>query len=184
LVVPKTFPSGKAGALGPGIPTGTPLRVRWDAAADISGLNFTTLAFEILARDDRDLIGAHYVTIPSDAKSPTPLKISNSPVLEQDLFDLWLWLLAQGDTRVSLSAAKVVLTSTGQSYINGLPPLLSGTSVVNTAHNGSLTTTQGRQFAYKLMNARAITAAEKARAAAGNFKLGPVNDNSVISLAP
>jgi hypothetical protein len=56
--------------------------------------------------------------------------------------------------------------------------------VLNTVHNGTTTTTQGRQFAYKLMNARAITAAEKARAAAGNFKLGSVNDNSVISLTP
>ena len=184
LVLPKTFPSGKAGVLGAGIPTGTPLRVSWDAAVDIPGLNFTTLAFEILAKDDRDLIGAHYVTIPSDAANPTPLKISNSPVQEADLFDLWLWLLAQGDTRVSLSSAKVVLTSTGQSYISGLPSLLSGTSVANTAHNGSVTTTQGRQIAYKLINARAITAAEKTRAAAGNFKLGSVSDNSIISLAP
>jgi hypothetical protein len=184
LVLPKTFPSGKAGVLGVGTPTGTPLRVSWDAAADIAGLNFTTLAFEILAKDDRDLVGAHYVTIPSDAANLTSLKISNSPVLDSDLFDLWLWLLAQGDTRVSLSSAKVVLTSTGQSYISGLPSLLSGTSVANTAHNGSVTTTQGRQFAYKLMNARAITAAEKTRAAAGNFKLGSVSDNSIISLAP
>ncbi len=184
LVLPRTFPSGKAGVLGAGVPTGTPLRVSWDAAVDIPGLNFTTLAFEILARDDRELVGAHYVTIPQDATNPTPLKISNKPVQEADLFDLWLWLLAQGDTRVSLSSAKVALTSTGQAYISGLPSLLSGTSVANTAHNGSLTTVQGRQFAYKLMNARAITAAEKTRAAAGNFKLGSISDFSIISLVP
>lgn len=184
LVLPKTFPAGKAGVLGAGVPTGTPLRVRWDAAADIPGLNFTRLAFEILARDDRELVGVHYVTIPSDATNPAPLKISNGPVGDADLFDVWLWLLAQGDTRVSLSAAKVMLTATGQSYISGLPPLLSGTSVANTAHNGAVTTIQGRQFAYKMMNVRAITAAEKARAAAGNFKLSLVSDNSVISLAP
>jgi hypothetical protein len=184
LVLPRTFPSGKTGVLGAGVPTGMPLRVSWDAAADIPGLNFTTLAFEVIAKDDRELVGAHYVTIPEDATNPTPLKISNSPVQEADLFDLWLWLLAQGDTRVSLSAAKVALTSTGQAYISGLPPVLSGTSLATTAHDGSATTRQGRQFAYKLMNARAITAAEKTRAAAGNFKLGSISDFSIISLAP
>jgi hypothetical protein len=184
LVLPKTFPSGKTGVLGTGVPTGIQKRVSWDAAPDIPGLNFTTLAFEILAKDDRELVGVHYVTIPPDSTNPSSLKISNSPVSDADLFDLWLWLLSQGDTRIALSAGKVLLTAAGQAFISGAPPLLSGTSVANTAHNGTVTTTQGRQFAYKLMNCRPITAAEKARAQAGNYKLSSVTDNSVISLAP
>jgi len=184
LVVPKTFTVPTAGVLGAGVPTGMKLRVSWDAAPDMPGQNFATMAFEVLAKDDRDIVGVHYVTLPPDGVNLTSLKISNKPVQDTDLWDLFLWLLAKGDSRLSVSTTKVMLTAAGQALISGAPPLLSGTSVANTAHNGTLITTQGRQFAYVLLNCRAITAAEKTRAAAGNFNLNSVTDNSVISLAP
>jgi len=184
LLVPKTFTVPTAGVLGAGVPTGTKLRVSWDAAPDMPGQNFATMAFEVLAKDDRDIVGVHYVTLPPDGVNLTSLKISNKPVQDTDLWDLFLWLLAKGDPRLSVSTTKVMLTAAGQALIAGAPPLLSGTSVANTAHNGTLITTQGRQFAYVLLNCRAITAAEKTRAAAGNFNLNSVTDNSVISLAP
>lgn len=184
LVVPKTFTIPTAGVLGAGVPTGTKLRVSWDAAPDMPGQNFASMAFEMLAKDDRDIVGVHYVTLPPDAGNPAALKISNKPVQDTDLWDLFLWLLAKGDPRLSVSTTKVMLTAAGQTFIAGAPGLLGGTSVVNTVHNGSVITTQGRQFAYLLLNCRAITAAEKTRAAAGNFNLNSVTDNSVISLAP
>ena len=184
LVVPKTFPTSSSGVLGAGVPTGVPLRASWNAAADMPGQNFTSLAFEILAKDDRDYVGVHYVTIPADGFNPAALKVSNSPVADADLWDLWLWLLAKGDTRLSVASGKVTLTTEGQTYISGAPALLSGTSLANTVHNGTLTTTQGRQFAYKLLNCRPITAPEKVRALGGNYKLSSVTDYSVISLAP
>jgi hypothetical protein len=184
LLVPKTFTVPTAGVLGAGVPTGMKLRVSWDAAPDMPGQNFATMAFEVLAKDDRDIVGVHYVTLPPDGVNLTSLKISNKPVQDTDLWDLFLWLLAKGDSRLSVSTTKVMLTAAGQALIAGAPPLLSGTSVANTAHNGTLITTQGRQFAYVLLNCRAITAAEKTRAAAGNFNLNSVTDNSVISLAP
>jgi hypothetical protein len=186
LVVPKTFPAGTSGLLGTGVPTGTKLRVSWDAAADMPGQNFASLAFEMIATDGRDFVGVHYVTLPADSTYATNLKISNKPVQDADLWDLFLWLLAKGDSRLSVSGTNIVLTAAGQSYISGAPPLISGTgtSVLNTVHNGSVITTQGRQFAYKLLNCRAITAAEKTRAAAGNFNLNSVDGYSVISLVP
>jgi sugar lactone lactonase YvrE len=184
LVLPKTFPTSTSGILGTGVPTGVPLRASWNAAPDMPGQNFTSLAFEILAKDDRDYVGVHYVTIPADGSNPAALKISNSPVADADLWDLWLWLLAKGDTRLVVSSGKVMLTTEGQTFISGAPALLSGTSVANTVHNGTVTTTQGRQFAYKLLNCRPITAPEKVRALAGNYSLTSVTDNSVISLVP
>jgi hypothetical protein len=184
LVLPKTFPTSTSGVLGTGVPTGVPLRASWNAAPDMPGQNFTSLAFEILAKDDRDYIGVHYVTIPADGSNPAALKVSNSPVADADLWDLWLWLLAKGDTRLSVASGKVMLTTEGQTFISGAPALLSGTSVANTVHNGTVTTTQGRQFAYKLLNCRPITAPEKVRALAGNYSLTSVTDNSVISLIP
>jgi NHL repeat len=184
LVVPKTFSGSTTGVIGTGVPTGTKVRVSWDAAVDMPGQAFASMAFEVLARDDRDLVGVHYAIIPADATNPAPLKISNKPVQDSDIWDMLLWLLLKGDSRLSVSTTKVMLTVAGQAYIAGAPSLVSGTSLANTAHNGSLVTTQGRQFAYKYLNCRPITAAEKTRALAGNFGLNSVTENSVISLAP
>lgn len=184
LVIPKTFSGATTGVIGTGVPTGTKVRVSWDAAPDMPGQNFASMAFEVLAKDDRNLVGVHYAVIPADATNPAPLKISNKPIADNDLWDMFLWLLLKGDSRLSISTTKIMLTTAGQTYISGTPSLLSGTSVANTVYNGSMFTTQGRQFAYKILNCRPVTAAEKTRASAGNFGLGSIDDNSVISLDP
>ena len=184
LVIPKTFSGATTGVIGTGVPTGTKVRVSWDAAPDMPGQNFASMAFEVLAKDDRNLVGVHYAVIPADATNPAPLKISNKPIADNDLWDMFLWLLLRGDSRLSISTTKIMLTTAGQTYISGAPSLLSGTSVTNMVYNGSVFTTQGRQFAYKYLNCRPVTAAEKTRASAGNFGLGSISDNSVISLDP
>lgn len=184
LVIPKTFSGSTAGVLGANVPAGTKLRASWDAGTDLAGQNFASLAFELLAKDDRNLLGVHYAVIPSDATNPLALKISNKPIADNDLWDMFLWLLVQGDSRLSITGTKIMLTAAGQTYVSGAPPLLSGTSVANTVYNGSVFTTQGRQFAYKYLNCRAVTAAEKARVQAGNFGVSSVTDNSVVSLDP
>jgi len=180
------------------------------------GTNFASLSFGVIARDGRPEIGVHYVTIPAET-SAAAFKISSKPVQENDLSDLWMWLLARGDSRVAVSGNKVVLTAAGQLYISGAPlpnyssgtplqngPLSLGSSSIVTyysyypgqepavatpfingvAHDGTSTTVQGRALAYKLMNCRPVSAAEKARAQAGRFNLTSVNDNSVVSLVP
>jgi hypothetical protein len=182
LVVPKTFTASTAGKLGAGVPTGVPHRVSWNAPADLAGQTFANLAFEVIAKDDRSELGVHYVVIPPDANNPTPLRISNKPVQEDDLADVWYWLLASGDSRVSLSGGSVALTAAGQSYVSGAPTPLTGTNVANVAHNGTVSTLQGRAFVYKMVNCRPVTAVEKTRALAGKYNLNSVTDNSVVSL--
>ncbi len=182
LVVPKTFTSSTTGKLGAGVPTGVPHRVSWNAPADLAGQTFANLAFEVIAKDDRSELGVHYVVIPPDANNPTSLRISNKPVQEDDLADVWYWLLASGDSRVSLSGGSVALTVAGQSYVSGAPTPLTGTNVANVAHNGTVSTLQGRAFVYKMVNCRPVTAAEKTRALAGKYNLNSVSDNSVVSL--
>ncbi len=182
LVVPKTFTASTTGKLGAGVPTGVPHRVSWNAPADLVGQTFANLAFEVIAKDDRSELGVHYVVIPLDANNPTALRISNKPVQEDDLADVWYWLLASGDPRVSLSGGSVALTSAGQTYVSGAPTPLTGTNVANVAHNGTVSTLQGRAFVYKMVNCRPVTAAEKTRALAGKYNLNSVTDNSVVSL--
>jgi hypothetical protein len=180
LVIPKTFTSATSGMLGAGVLSGGTYRVNWDAALDMPGKNFATLAFRIMAKDQRPEIGVHYVTIPTDATNPVALKISNKQMQENDLWDLWLWLLATGDSRVAVSGNTVVLTAAGQSFITGAPLPTSGTSSTTQAHNGSVSTIQGRAFACKLLGCRPATAAEVTRAKAGRYNLIGVDHNSVV----
>jgi hypothetical protein len=254
LVLPKTFTNPVAGVLGVDVATGAMKRASWNAGADLPGQSFASLSFEVLAKDDRPEMGVHLVTLPSDAQNPSALKLSNKPIDEESLTDLWLWLLAKGDPRVEVIGNTVALTAQGQTFLAGAPTPLTGTapasstaagtmaitvgnpnvvvastalfkpgmrvtgtgipanttvvSITNpttfvmsanatststtatltiawdAAHNGTVTTTAGRAFAYKLMNWRPVTAAEKTRAAAGKFNLSSVTDNSVVSLQP
>jgi hypothetical protein len=185
MVVPKTFTSATSGRLGAGVVAGGTYTVSWDAATDLPGKNFATLSFSIMAKDDRPEIGVHYVTIPADASNASPLKISSAPMGETDLWDLWRWLLATGDSRVAISGNSVVLTAAGQAFIADAPLPTNGTSSPSVAHTGSTSTRQGRAFACKLLGCRPATAAEVTRAGAGRFNLsGGVNYNSVVLPTP
>jgi hypothetical protein len=196
---PLTSGTLASGALAGFVSTGKPYRVSWNAGEDMPGTNFASLSFGVIARDNRPEIGVHYVTIPAESGAST-FKISSKPVQENDLSDLWMWLVARGDSRVAVSGNKVILTAAGQSYISGAPLpnataapnfyILNGETQVGTpfisgvVHDGTSTTVQGRAFAYKLINCRPVSPAEKVRAQAGRFNLTSVTDNSVVSLAP
>lgn len=253
LVVPKTYVAPVTGILGTVTPDGTARKVRWDAGADMPGLSFATMTFEVLAKDERPEIGVHLVSVPSDAQNPAVLKISNRQIEEESLTDLWLWLLAKGDPRVFVVGNHVALTDAGKTYVTGAPTPISGptsaasatvsgmvtasgsstVTVSSTAalrtgvrvsgsgipanttilsitdatkfvmsanatangtgnltyawdsvHNGSASTTLGRAFAYKVMNWRPVTAAEKTRATAGKYNITSVGDNSIVPLVP
>ena len=185
LVIPKTFIGAVSGRLGAGVLAGGTYSVSWDAAVDLPGKNFATLSFRIMAKDERPEIGVHYVTIPADATNASPLKISNAPMGETELWDLWLWLLATGDSRVAISGNSVLLTAAGQAFIADAPLPTSGTFISNVAHTGSSSTRQGRAFACKLLGCRPATAVEVTRANAGRFNLsGGANFNSVVLPTP
>jgi hypothetical protein len=211
LVIPKTFAgmtpvsgalsfsgtlnSGTlaSGSLSRSVNTGIPYRVSWNASADMPKTNFASLSFGVIARDARPEIGVHYVTIPAQTGA-SAFKISSKPVQENDLYDLWLWLLARGDSRVAVSGNTVILTASGRSYISGAPlPSTTWTQsnpdnatpfIDGVVHNGTLTTVQGRALAYKLINCRPVTYAEKTRVQAGRFNITAVNDNFVVGNDP
>jgi hypothetical protein len=180
LVVPRAFVGATNGRLGTGVLTGVTNRVSWDAAVDMPGKNFATMSFQVVASDGRPGIGVHYVTIPADSTNPYPLKISIKQMPEDDLWDLWLWLLTTGDPRVAVSGNTVVLTAAGQAYVSGAPVPTAGPSTANVAHNGSSSTVQGRAFACKLLGCRPATAVEVTRAKAGRYNLIGVDHNSVV----
>ena len=199
LVVPKTFIGSTSGKLGAGVPSGSTVRLTWDASKDLPGKNFASLSFEVLAKDDRPEIGMQFVTIPKDSSNLQALKVSKREVNDDDLWDLWLWMLAVGDPKIALgntfqlngeTYGKVGLTAAGLEYIKGLSlPLLGGDVASQVANDASYDAgegshRQGRALAYKLMNWRAITEAEILRAKAGAFGFEKVGEGSVVSLAP
>jgi sugar lactone lactonase YvrE len=188
------------GVLGAGVQTGTLRTVSWDVSKDLPGMNFANLSFEILAKDSRPEIGAHFVTIPADSTAGaggTDLKISNRPVDESDLSDLWVWLLAQRDPRIKIEGNTIVLTPAGLTFIANAPDISDASAdekaslVLHTGGTGGLdnnwsnwgaTTKRGRAFAYKLANYRPVTAAEITRATAGRFNLNSVDHYSAVNL--
>jgi len=194
--------SAPDGVLGDGIQTGTLKTVSWDVSKDLPGMTFASLSFEVLAKDDRPALGAHFVTIPGDASNPnnsSDLKISNRPIDEADLTDLWVWLLANHDPRITVSGNSIVLTQAGLDYLANAPSIHDASAADNstmTVHTGGpgglngswdsnwwgSTTNRGRAFACKLMNYRPVTAAEVTRANAGRYNLSSANHYSVVKL--
>jgi hypothetical protein len=189
------------GVIGNGVQTGSLTTVSWDVSKDLPGMSFANLSFEILAKDDRPGIGAHFVTIPADSTSgSTDLKISNNPVSEASLSDLWIWLLANKDPRIAISGNSIVFTQAGLDYVADATQIYDATdndkatTIVHTGGSGGAdggwssgywgaTTNRGRAFACKLMNYRPVTASEVTRANAGRFNLTSVNHFSVVNLA-
>jgi hypothetical protein len=143
LVVPKTFATSVAGVLGVDVATGVMKRASWNAGADLLGQSFASLSFEVLAKDDRPEMGVHLVTLPNDAQNPSALKISNKPIDEESLTDLWLWLLAKGDPRVEVIGNTVALTAQGQAFLTGAPTPISGTAPASSVAAGTMTIATG-----------------------------------------
>ena len=152
----------------------------WNLAADLPNTPYANMAFEVLARDDRALVGVHFVTIPSDNANPQPLTVSNRPVLEADLFDFWLWLLAKNDPRVTRQGNAVVMTPEGQALATNIPSPYGGNyGATNVLHDGSSTTVIGFAFACKVLGYRPITPQETDRVNSGQF-VSSIGYNSVV----
>jgi hypothetical protein len=164
----------------PALPPAPVIRASWNLAADLPGTPYANMAFEVLARDDRSLVGAHFVTIPADGTNPQPLVVSNRPVQESDLFDFWLWLLAKNDPRVTRQGNTVIMTPSGQTFATNIPSPFNGNyGADKVLHDGNSTTVMGFAFACKALGYRPVTPQEFDRVNAGQF-VSSVGYNSVV----
>lgn len=139
------FVEGTSTNLGPGITANQPHRLTWNAGSDWN-INLGNYRVAVLARDSRtNLLDVHYLTLPAERGMPT-LKISRSPLIQNDFMQVWWWLLATNDTGVTLSSNRIY-----------------GTTGAYTAKvlcdNGS-STVDGRAYLYEKMNVREATAQE------------------------
>ena len=106
VIVPKTFVGGVAGKLGEDVDVNATKSVTWDIANDWNG-TVGSLAVEVLAKDDRDLIDIHFVEIPGDENNATALTINRFPITDEDFLSAWYWLIATGDTGIKLEEGAV-----------------------------------------------------------------------------
>ena len=86
VVQMNTFQEGTGANLGLSQPTGVSRRITWNMAADWS-MDFAQIQAEVLAKDSRNLLGVHWITIPASGADPA-VQVSSRPVTDAELTDL------------------------------------------------------------------------------------------------
>ena len=169
-VVPmNTFVEGTAANVGSNQTTGVIKHLTWNMAADWA-VSYSNIQIEALAKDTRNLLGIHWITVPASGGFPA-FQASYSPINNGQLLDLWFWFIA---TQQGVTLTRTVQTGSG-GYDDVV--LTGNTGVYNGAVLASQTspsatyvvTSAGRAFAYEKMGVRAIDGGQIARANAGNY---------------
>jgi hypothetical protein len=155
-----TLVDGTAAKLGPGQAANQVHRVTWDAGADLVE-PLMEYRIAVLAKDSRQgLLDIHYLNLPADRGMPA-LKISRSPLIQNDFMQVWWWLLATQDPGITLDAGAIV----------GVGGAYDGTALCNSS---GTTNADGRDYIYAKMNVREATADEVQWAKEGSVE-GVVN---------
>lgn len=106
-VIPITsLAEGTGNKLGANMATGQTHRFTWNVAGDWN-TDFAEVQLEVLAKDNRGLLNLDFLRIPAGGDNPE-LKISRSPVNDNDFLSVWYWLLATGDPDVRLDNGTIV----------------------------------------------------------------------------
>jgi sugar lactone lactonase YvrE len=118
-VIPITsLAEGTGNKLGANIATGQTHRFTWNVAGDWN-TDFAEVQLEVLAKDNRGLINLDFLRIPAGGDNPE-LKISRSPVNDNDFLSVWYWLLATGDPDVRLDNGQVLALDGSSEQLEGL----------------------------------------------------------------
>lgn len=159
-----TLVEGTAANVGPGQASNVTKRLTWNAATDWS-TEFGELQIEILAKDERNLLGIHWITVPASGGSQA-FAASARTVGDKDLLSIWYWLIAKGDSAISL--------------VNGEVKGVGGAYNGQVLAVGNVTTDAGRNFLYGRLGVRAATATELSSIAAGNYGFASSSEDTVV----
>ena len=96
IVVPKSFIGSIEGKLDNNVSTNVDHTVVWNAADDWN-VGFGEIEMAVLAKDDRDLLNLHFLSLPTGDNNASELVINRSPLNDSDLLPLWYWHLAKGN---------------------------------------------------------------------------------------
>ena len=96
IVLPKSFIGSIEGKLDNNVSTNVDHTVVWNAADDWN-VGFGEIEMAVLAKDDRDLLNLHFLSLPTEDDNASELVINRSPLNDSDLLPLWYWHLAKGN---------------------------------------------------------------------------------------
>ena len=102
--------------IGKNIKSGETHRITWNASKDWN-TDFGNIQFEILTKDDRNLIDLDFTIIPTAQTDPS-FKIVRTPVQNDELLSTFLWLIATQDPDVRLQDAQIFSTASNQVLVN------------------------------------------------------------------
>lgn len=143
--------------LGSGIAANTTHRLTWNPGADWS-VNLGDFRVAIMAKDSRqNLLDIHYLVLPAVHGMPE-LKVSRSPLNDDDFMQVWWWLLATNDPGISMAS----------NHVHGV----SGAYTSQLLCDDRISTVDGRAYIYEKMNIREATPEELAWAKQGNMPSG------------
>ena len=125
VILPQTFVGSVAGKLDHNTSTGVVHTVTWDAKADWN-VSYGNVELAVVAQDDRELMNFHFLTLPATDSNSTPLKISRSPVDNNDFLNAWYTLLAldYNNTYSKVGSGVYLTSDLNSSYIE--PSSISG----------------------------------------------------------
>ena len=123
VIVAKTFIGDVTGKIGEEVDVNVTHSISWDMSQDWDA-SVGNLKLEIFAKDDRELLDLHFVTIPASDDNATPLTINRFPLQDEDFLDAYRYLLATEDPDIQLMDGLVLPTDMNTTPIS--PPSISG----------------------------------------------------------
>jgi alpha-tubulin suppressor-like RCC1 family protein len=179
----RSFVEGTSAHVGENQPTGVTRHVVWNMPADWA-IDYANFEIEILAKDSRDPLGVHWITVPAEGGNPA-IQVSSAPIGESQLRDLWLWYLANGMVNQTYN-------NSGNGWLGtiwGKSGAYTGIKLAEDYNHPwefrSIPTTAGRAYAFGQIGAHPITPAELVRAQTGKYGFSSVDSNSIVkNLAP
>ena len=124
ILLPKTFIGDVTGKIGQNVDVNVTHSLSWDMPSDWNA-SVGTVAVEVFAKDDRELLDLHFVEIPGDENNATPLVINRFPLKDADFLAAYRYLLATGDPEIKLEKGVVMASDTNSTPVrpDSLPGL-------------------------------------------------------------
>lgn len=165
LLIPSSATmNGAPGAAGQ-VARDTRQTVIWNLAEDWE-VTLGNIQVDVIALDDRQWLPFRWVTLPGN-EEVAAFAISDRPLNDALFYPVWLWLVASGDSGVTLSGGRVV----------GTTGAYAGVAFTDT---GTGTTQAGRNYLMDRLNIRPITVQELEYANSGRFFLHSTGNQSVV----
>ena len=123
IIIPKTFIGDVTGKIGQNVDVNVTHSLSWDMPQDWNA-SVGTVAIEVFAKDERDLLDLHFVEIPGDENNATPLTINRFPLKNQDFLAAYRYMLATGDPEIKLERGVLMKSDRNSTPVS--PASLSG----------------------------------------------------------